>query len=474
MLWAITISILPACKGQWASSIARLKIILMDQERIRSMEKIGICLTIILAIAAWYVPAAKAQEYTLNDLYRRSLKSSEKIKMAEENLLIARYGKHKAWAVLAPRLTAFGTYNHFSEQKVTVAGVLIQPYESGNWGVRADESFSLSFRELNLLNFAGQSITKSEYDLDAAKSDFILAVTVAYFDVLKAKKALEIAAANMERLTQYRDFVAKRVKVGEVTRTSLLRAEGELSGARADYLKATNGFKLARIALVRITGIEDEFRLKEVPLIAPEGLALDQLRSTAREQRPDLKSYDVQKDMASEQVKYAWGAFWPTIGLFAIYNGSDQYPASGSSATQTLNREAVVAGVSVTFPFFEGGLRVAELKEAKAKERQARLAYDDFKKNVDIELQSAYLDWQTQQGILKFLQDQLLFAQDNYNDILRQFENGLAVSLDVMDANALLLTADKNVAEALYNYQLAYLKVQRSSGTLLQFVGIAQ
>jgi outer membrane protein len=436
------------------------------------MKKTGICLTILLVIAVWYAPAAKAQEYTLSDLYQKALKSSEKIKVAEENLLVAQYGKNKAWSLLLPRITAFGTYNHYSESKYGPAPsyVLVQPNESGNWGMRADETFSLSARELNALNVAGQTITKTEYDLDATKSDFVLAVTMAYFDTLKAKKALEIAAANMERLTQYRDFVNKRVKVGEVTKTTLLRAEGELSGARADYLKATNIYIYARIVLVRITGIEKEFRLKETLLVTTDDLAMDQLRATAMEQRPDLKSYDIQTKIAEEYIKYARGAFWPNIGLFAVYNGVDQYPASSTAATQTLNRETLVAGVSINFPFFEGGLRIAELKEAKAKERQARLAYADFKKSVDIELQGAYLDWQTQKGILKFLEDQLIFAQDNYNDVTRQFVNGMATSLDVMDANSLLLTSERNVAEALYNYQLAFVKVKRSDGTLLQFV----
>jgi len=153
------------------------------------------------------------------------------------------------------------------------------------------------------------------------------------------------------------------------------------------------------------------------------------------------------------------------LNLFAIYQGADQNPPG-----QTLNRESILAGVTLNFPFFEGGLRIAELNEAKAKSRQAKLAYDDYKKNVDIEMQSAYLDLQTQKGILKFLEDQLIFAKDNYNAVLRQFENGLAVSLDVMDANSLLLSAEKNVVEASYNYQLAYLKIKRSNGTLLQFV----
>ena len=52
---------------------------------------------------------------------------------------------------------------------------------------------------------------------------------------------------------------AKKVKVGELTKTSLLRADGELSGARADYLRATNALVLARAALIRLTGIEGKF-----------------------------------------------------------------------------------------------------------------------------------------------------------------------------------------------------------------------
>jgi outer membrane protein len=450
------------------------------------MKKIFLYGIILLVWTAVLVTTALAQEYTLSDLYKQALKNSEKMKLAQENLYIAQYGKDKAWAVLMPRVTAYGTYNRFSEEKYNVStsnialpsppftsgsnasidtSVLVQPSESGTWGVRADQSFSLSARELTALKVTGQTITKSVYDLDATKSDFVLTVASAYYDVMKAKKALEIAAANMERLTQYRNSVEKRLRVGDVTKTALLRSEGELSGASADYIKATNAFQLARFALVRITGIEDEFRLKETPLPEQDNIPLTNLRNIAFDKRADLKSYDMQVKIAEGYVTFARGAFWPNVNLAAIYNRVDQNPA-----TQTLNRESLMGMVSLQFPFFEGGLRVAEYKEAKAKERQAKLAYADFKKSVDIELQGAYLDLQTQKGALQFSGDQLAFAQDNYGGVVRQFDNGLATNLDVMDANSLLLTAEKNVAEAYYNYQLVYLRVKRSNGTLLQFV----
>jgi len=55
-------------------------------------------------------------------------------------------------------------------------------------------------------------------------------VTSTYYDLLKAKKVVDIARQNVERLTKYRDATSTRLRVGEVTKTTLLRAEAELSG----------------------------------------------------------------------------------------------------------------------------------------------------------------------------------------------------------------------------------------------------
>jgi outer membrane protein len=73
----------------------------------------------------------------------------------------------------------------------------------------------------------------------------------------------------------------------------------------------------------------------------------------------------------------------------------------------------------------------------------------------------------TQKGILRFLNDQMVFARDNYRAVARQFEFGLSSSLDVLDANTLLVSAERRVASALYNYRLALLRMKKATGTLL-------
>jgi outer membrane protein len=164
-------------------------------------------------------------------------------------------------------------------------------------------------------------------------------------------------------------------------------------------------------------------------------------------------------------VKYAKGAFWPSLSASGVYSSADQSPA-----TQTLVRDSTYGLLSLNFPFFEGGLRRADVREARARERQSALAYEDFKKSVGIEVASAYLDLVTQKGTLKYLEDQVVYARDNFNAVAKQFEFGLAQSLDVMDANTLLVTAERNLSEAVYNYQVAILKMKKATGTLLKAV----
>lgn len=414
-----------------------------------------------------------AIEYSLEDLYKIALESSEKIKTAEENLAISKITKDKALSVLIPKLTAYGNLTQYSERKytegstpvpgLTLPGSLIQPDRTANWGVRLDQSFSLSARELLALEMAGENIRMSERDLDALREAYLFNVAVAYYDVLKAKKYLDIAEANLVRLSTYRNAAEKRFRVGEITKTVLLRADSELSGARSDRLKAANGLDLARAFLARLVGIDKEFTLREESTGEEDVPNLPILQDTALSERSDLKSMEIAKNVAQKQVRFVRGTFWPNLALAGVYNRSDQHPLFSS-----FNRESVYGLVSLNFPFFEGGLRMAEVREARAKERQAGYLYDDLRKSIEIEVEGAYLDLITQRGILKFLNDQLLFAKDNYRAVERQFEVGLASSIDIIDANTLLVSAERQVSEANYNYQLFQLRLRKAMGVLLK------
>ncbi|MDP3260332.1 MAG: TolC family protein, partial [Thermodesulfovibrionales bacterium] len=315
-------------------------------------------------------------------------------------------------------------------------------------------------------------------ELHAVKEEYLLSVSASYYEVLRAKKALDIAKANVERLTKHRDAASIRLKVGEVTKTALLRAEAELSGAQSEEIKAKNALELAKAVLARIAGIERDYALKDSRqpsvdnLLSPEPdlvtascqpEPMNCFKTIALSERVELKGLELQKKIGQEQVKYTQGSHWPTLSIEGVYSRKDEDPA-----VSTLNKESAYGGLKISIPIFEGGLRDAEVKEAEAKQRQAELLYEDKKKSIDIEVESAYLDLITQKGIMEKFGAQLTFAKDNYKAVSKQFEFGLASSIDVMDANTLLVTAERQLTDSRYNYKLSDLRLKRAAGILLK------
>ena len=440
---------------------------------LRVRIKLIFCITAVLVMVL--SPNIFAvEEYALEDLYRIALEKAERIKISEEDLFIAETGKDKALSALLPTLSAFGEYKRYSEKKESntpVGSFITQPEKSTSWGLRLDQSLSLGGREIISLQISKSGIESGRYNLYAVKEDYLLNVSSAYFDVLKAAKAVEIAKANLERLSKHRDASNARLKAGEATKTVVLRAEAELSGARSDMLKSENSLRLAKAVLARIAGINGEYSIRE-PMDnsrytagIEDNQSFESFKETALNERAEIKSNSIQKKIAEDQVKYAKGSFMPTLSVAGVYLKMDEDPSSSFS-----NTKSVYGTLSLNFPFFEGGLRRAEVREALSKKRQAEFAFEDLKKTINIDVENACLDVKTQAGILKSLEDQLTFAKDNYNAVSKQFEYGLANSIDVMDANTLLITSERQLSEAKYNHQLAILKLKRATGTLLTTV----
>jgi outer membrane protein len=428
------------------------------------------------------VLCAQAPEYSLEDLYRLALKQAERVKIAEEEIVVAEREKDRAFSFLMPRLTASGDYRRYDQEEIGPTGSFVQPGRSSGFTVRLDQSLSLGGRELTGLRITKTGIQRSRFDLSSVQEDYLQRVAVSYYALFRAKRAIEIQQTNVARLTKYRDASQTRLKVGEVTKTTVLRAQAELSGASAELVKAQNAYDLTKVLLARIVGLSGDFTIKQDPYatitveekermegqLSIDGcqpLDLECLKNKALAQRPDLRSLELQKKIAEDQVSFARGANFPTLSLEGAYMAKDEKPQTGGLVNNSL-----FGGVRLSLPIFEGGLRRAEVAQAQARERQARYSLEDGKKGVGIEVESAYLDLKTQVGILTSLEDQLTFSRDNYNAVAKQFEFGLASSLDVLDANTQLVTAERQMADAQFDYQLSLVRLTRSTGTLLKTV----
>ncbi|MBW1820842.1 MAG: TolC family protein [Deltaproteobacteria bacterium] len=441
------------------------------------MRKINISILIFIVLISCFrnlwaqesdLKSLPEKPYSLDDLYQIALKRSEKIKISEEDLYITERIKEKALSVLVPRFSAFGNYTRYNEEKTTAdTGTLIQPESTTAWGVRFDQSFTLNGKELIALGIAEDSIKKSKYDLDAVKEAYLFNVASAYYDVLKTETAVNIAMANVKRLEAHKNAVTVQLKIEAVTKTALYRAQAELSKSKAELIKSKNRLRLTRNVLSRVVGLEGNFKIKTPEFKKDFSLDndMDSVKKEALFDRAELKSLAVQKKISEDTVKYFKSAYWPSVSVEGVYQKYDQEPDS-----LMVNDESISVGVLLNFTIFDGGLRKAEIKESLAKKRQAELAEKELSKEIATQVDDAYLYLHTQMSVLKSLEDQLNFANDNYNAVSKQFKYGLSNSIDLMDANTLLVTSETELSKAIYNRQLAGLNVERAKGTFLKAI----
>ena len=416
--------------------------------------------------------------YTLNDLYALALDRAESIKRAQEDVFIAKKDRSRAFSVLVPRITAFGSYT-MSDSDQTTEPVIPGEFsdlsiqnDSTAWGVRFEQSFTLNGKELIALKMSKDNIDKSEMDLHAVKENYLIEVATAYYNVLRAFKAWEIATANVKRLEKHRESVSVRLKLEEVTKTDMYRAESELSDSQAKLIEDKNRYILSKAALRSLVDIPAEFKLNE-PAEKPfenETFDIYNLKQDGLEKRSEIKSAELARLVSERKVKLAKGDRWPTLsieGQYAESNDTNEGTADGTSMEYDQDVSGYQIGAKLNFTLFDGGLRNAEIKQAFAKERQAKLAVAEIRKKIELEIQDAYLTLLTQKSRLVSLNDKLTFSEQNYRAVSEQFKHGLSNSVDMMDANTLLVAAERELSDARYGYKLASLKLKKATGTFL-------
>ncbi|MEW5909186.1 MAG: TolC family protein [Thermodesulfobacteriota bacterium] len=440
------------------------------------MKRLRVFTTLFLILMLWAdptpsasseaIPAPHAGGYSLSDLYETALRTSEKIKLSEEELTLSKLDREKALSVLLPALSTFGDYTRYSEQK-NYKDAVIQPESSIAYGIGAGQSFTLNGKEMIALKIADQNIEKRNLDLYSAKEEYLLAVASAYFTVLKGQRRLEIAQANLERLTTQRNAVSVKLKLEEVPKTAMFRADAELSKAKADRVLAENRLAFSKSVLSRVAGIPENYSLIE-PRMNPHSDAshtLNELKTVGLFARSELKAFEIQKAVAENTIRFTKSDYWPKISIQGEYLRYDQSPAIVS-----LPEDSLSLSLKLNFLLYDGGLRNAQIKDALIQKKKVDLASEGKSKEINIEIEDAYLDMMTQKNILQSLKDQLKSAEENYEAVRRQFDHGLSDIVDLIDANTLLVTSQRQVSEAEYDLLLAQLKLQRAKGVFLKEV----
>ena len=193
-------------------------------------------------------------------------------------------------------------------------------------------------------------------------------------------------------------------------------------------------------------------------ILTPENdrLMRDFFVRTGLARSPDLGALDAAIAAAERQLTASQRDFWvPSLSVAA---GVDHLANRGSS---DFNATEWGAKGVLTFPLVRGGAKFAQLRQSREDLASLRIDRAATAQTLERAIRSALGQASGSHENLSFADRQVAAARRNYELVDASYVLGVASILDLLDAQAELLTADLNVVDALYGFLQDLLAAER-------------
>jgi outer membrane protein len=377
--------------------------------------------------------------------------------VAREGLQQAEKEVDVATSYLYPQITATGSH----VQQKELSSSLSTPEEYELLTLSVDQHVYQLGKVWAGRRMAQYHLQGSRLSYERTIREILFQVATAYYNVLLGRRAIGIAESALARATKQLERAQAQFEVGVLTQTNVLRAEVQVAQANEQLERAENQYRVAKEVLALEIGIEEiagQIAEPSPGIFPRESLAV--LINTALEERNDLKTMEINIQTAQERVQWERADFFPKVFLHG------EFQRTSDEDLFYDNDDNWSASVNLSYPLFTGGRNRADLSGAKSELRQAEALLARFRKAIRTEVRRVYLDLQTQRKVLEQNRVQVRSAKKNYEQVTAQFEEGLATSVDQVDAFTALNQAENLLANAHYSYQLDLIKLKLATGTL--------
>ncbi|ASJ76568.1 TolC family protein [Granulosicoccus antarcticus] len=425
---------------------------------------------IIIVLSCLALPLSVSHAETLEEAWGVALSSDQSLQAMKSQTQAAAASVSAAKARRLPTVNVDAAFTQLDDTPgldLSALGLTLPDAVS-------HDNFLAASAQLNLPLYTGGQISNGisaanaalEANRDqevAAVQNLKLAVADAFVLVLRATHAVEVANANVDSLQGHATDVENFFNKGLVPQNDLLAVQVSLANAQQKALQTANGLDIAKAAYNRQLGraLEAEVSLDEVmPQVDPLARVdeLDQLTTTALDNRSELSALLNKSSALSLQGKAERGSTLPTVGLNATYRYLE------NETLDDQNLASVALGVS--WALYDGGLAK---HRASALEQQAQSARDlnaDLDSGIRLQVRSAWLSINEARRRMDVAQKAVAQAEQNLKVAKDRYQNGIGTNTEVLDAEALRSVSQLNNNDARYDAALARLKLARSLGVL--------
>ena len=409
---------------------------------------------------------------SLLDIYNEALDNDPTFKAAEYSYLADKELKVQGRAALLPSLTLSGStnWNEYYQNKE-----LQQQYNSFSTSARVSQPL---FRLDTWFQYRqSKSLTDAaEADFAFEQQNLLVRTAELYFGVLRAIDNLNAAISEEKAIKKQLDQAKQRFEVGLSAITGVQEAQLAYDLSKASRIRTEGSLYSARESLNALIGREI-FSLNELG----DGLLIELPTPNSKEKWVELalknnyqlKAAYLRKKAAKSSARSVASNHLPKIDIVGSQSESEtnQFNYEGFNIDGQGIPVPSVTGrrnysIQLSMPLFQGGAVNSRRKQAYSQYERANENTLFTERRIIQEVRSQFSNVLTLVANVNAQKQAVVSATSALEATQVGYKVGTRNVVDLLQAEKNLYSAEKNLANAKYDYILSNLKLSLASGTI--------
>ena len=404
---------------------------------------------------------------TLRDALDMALRYNLGAIESGQNAQIARGQRLLALSHLLPQVSA-GINENVDQVNFTALGLAAIKIP-GIPAVAGPFSYSTASASLSQTLFSYESIQRfraartAEQAAQLSYKDTLDVITLAvgsvYLEVIEAHSRIEAEEAQVQNAKALYDQAVDEFQAGTSPRIDVTRTAVQLHTEEYNLSVARNNFEVAKLTLGRVIGLPlgQAFEIADqLPYAEINPPTVEDALKLAYQTRADFRSALNSAKSAEQALSAAKGERYPVVAV----NGD--YGDQGSTFGQSHGIFSFQAGINV--PIFTGGRIKGDITQAEAALRQRKAEAENIRGQIDYDVRTAFLNLNAAKEQVDVAHQNVDLANDNVARSKERFVAGVTDSVEIVQSEQSLASANDQYITSLYGHNLAKLALARALG----------
>lgn len=298
---------------------------------------------------------------------------------------------------------------------------------------------------------AEQNYTTTQYNL-------IYQTKLAFYLLQQNERLVAVNEGNVANRESQLALTRARLNSGLGLPSDVVQAETAVSDAVNALVIARNNAEIARVNLALTLGVDPRtpIQVADTTEPVPASTEVNTLVQTALRQRPEIRSAEETIRSTRFGVSAARTTNAPSV--------SGNLGVSTRGNDDPFNTGTFSVGASIQFSPFDGGLTQGRVREARANLQSAQAQLVSTQLTVTSDVSQAYLNLMSAEQRVVTAQAGVVNAQEGVRIAEGRYRTGLGQFLDIINAQAFLITEQTNLANAQAQREEARAALNRAIG----------